>query len=245
MATQVITDLRALRRAIEGGSTVEKVVWKQGTSPPPQLWKLIQRYRLPYQQVPSEKLPKAAAWAAYLSPIKLFSPEAWLESPAVGIAVALIGITDVRNVGAILRSAAAFGVEWILIKAEGAPLLSAEGLWRASAGALPHLRIVRISRALTFLQALQERGWHLLATIPSQPDALIYTEWNWQLPSVILLGAEDKGLPPEYLRLCERHLTIPHKSCIESLNVSVAAGILLSAAYLTRRASTQSKSSSS
>ncbi|MCX8111780.1 MAG: RNA methyltransferase [Bacteroidia bacterium] len=232
MEAPIVTDLRALRRALENGVSAERIVWRQGTAPPPALWQLIKRYSIPFQQVPPSALPvRKAKWAAYLSPLPLASMQAWLGVAPQGIAVAALGITDVRNVGALLRSAAAFGVKWVLLKSEGSPLLSSEGIWRSSAGALAHLNIVREPRALHALQSLRSRGWRLVATVPPSYEATPYTEYNWHEPSILLFGDEEKGLPEIYLQLCDVRLTIPHLPIVESLNVSVAAGILLATAY--------------
>lgn len=245
MESPIITDLRALRRALEGGASVERIVWRKGEAPPPALWQLIRQYQLHFQQVPPAALPSHRRWAAYISPIPLYPLEKWLQAPAAGVALALVGISDARNVGALLRSAAAFGVQWILLKAEGSPLLSTEGIWRASAGALTHLRIVRTRHAPEALRRLQSQGWSLLATVARQDNAIPYKSWDWHKPTLLLFGEEEKGLAPEYLRLCDTHITIPHEPQVQSLNVSVAAGILLAEAYEARRRSTHVSSSPS
>jgi len=106
---EVITDLRALRRALEGGITIDRVVCPAGKPYLPALYQLVRRYNLRVQQVPPSALPKGATWgAAYVTPVPLRSVEELLAGPVEGLLVALIGITDVRNVGAIVRSAAAF-----------------------------------------------------------------------------------------------------------------------------------------
>lgn len=199
--------------------------------PPPALWAWIKRYGWAFQQVPPAQLPPAASWCAYLSPVRLYALEEWLTHPPQGVAIALLGLTDPRNVGAILRSAAAFAVQWVLLRAEGTPLLSNDALWRASAGAIPALRIVREARPLAALKALKAHGWHLVAAVPPRTSALPYKDWDWRVPTLLLFGSEEKGLPAEYLGLCESHVTIPHAPQVESLNVSVAAGILLAEAY--------------
>lgn len=234
MEKGIVTDIRALRRALEGGTSVEKVVWSQGHPPPPALWQLIKKYRLTFQQVPMRHLPPHAKWAAYLSPVPLLSLEAWEAAPVEGIALALIGLSDPRNVGAICRSAAAFGIEWVLLRAEGTPLLSNEAIWRASAGALPHLRLVRHERPLAALQTLKTHGWRIVGTTAPTPSALSYKEWNWKLPTIVILGSEEKGIPPAYKSVCEAFLTIPHEPTIQSLNVSAAAAILLAEGYAIR-----------
>ncbi|MCX7652090.1 MAG: RNA methyltransferase [Bacteroidia bacterium] len=245
MEAQIITDLRSLRRAVEGGASVEKIVWRQGTTPPPELWRLIRRFQLPFQQVPASALPLRREWLAYVSPVSLHSLDEWLAEVPDGVGVALVGITDARNVGAIFRSAAAFGVKWTLIRSEGSPLLSTEGIWRASAGTLTRLSIVKTKKTSEALKQLRRRGWSLLATRPWASSAMAYWEWDWRKPTILLFGEEEKGLPQEYIQLCDAQVCIPHESTVESLNVSVAAGILLSAAYLARRASIQSHNSPS
>jgi len=245
MEATIITDLRALRRALEGGASVERVIWRKGQAPPPALWQLIRRYELHFQQVPPAALPPHEKWAAYISPIPLQPLEKWLEAPAAGTALALLGVSDARNVGALLRSAAAFGVEWVLLKAEGSPLLSTDGIWRASAGTLTHLRIVRARHALDALRRLHAHGWTLVATVAQTANAIPYTSWDWQKPTLLLFGEEEKGLPPEYQRLCDARITIPHEPHVQSLNVSVAAGILLAAAYEAKRRSTSASNSPS
>ncbi len=236
MEPVILTELRALRRAIEGGTSVEKVIWRQGTAPPTDLWTLVRKHKLPFQQVPPSALPKGAAWAAFLSPIRLYTLVDWLQAPPGGIALALIGLTDPHNVGAICRSAAAFGVEWILLRAEGSPLLSNEALWRASAGALPHLKIVRERRPLEALRQLQGKGWQLLATVPPAPDIPSYRTYPWKPATLLLIGSESKGLPQPYLQISDAALTVPHEPVVESLNVSAATAILLAERYAALKA---------
>ncbi len=227
MATEIITDLRALRRALEGGAQVEKILHLAGQPYPKALYALIRRHGIPIQQVPAKALPQKATWVAYLSPIRTYQIEAALRFPVAGLALALIGITDLRNAGGILRSAAAFGVEWILWPTQRSVPLSSDALWLASAGALSQLRIVRSPKPHTDLQRLAKRGWQLLATTKASPQATPLPAHHWSQPSILLLGSEERGLPESYLQLAPIHLTIPHSPTIESLNVSCAAAILL------------------
>ncbi len=225
---EVITDLRALRRALESGVTIERVVCPAGRPYHSGLYRLIRRYRLRVQQVPLAALPKGATWgAAYISPIPLQEVQELLMRPAQGLLVALVGITDVRNAGAIIRSAAAFEAKGLLWPAEKTVSPANAELWRSSAGALAHLSIFRSHRLYTDLYKLAELGWMLIATTRASPTAIPLPEWNWPPAAILLLGSEDKGLPREYLALASLHLTIPHAPTIQSLNVGSAAAILL------------------
>jgi len=225
---EVITDLRALRRILESGAAIERVVCPAGKPYPPALYQLIRQYHLRVQQVPPSALPKGATWgAAYVSPVAFRPVEELLAGPMEGLVIALIGLTDVRNVGAIVRSAAAFSARGLLWPAEKTTSPANPELWRSSAGGLSRLPIFRSHRPYTDLQNLSRAGWPLIATTKPSPHAVPLSLWQWPPAAILLLGREDKGLPPEYLSLASIYLTIPHASTIESLNVSAAAAILL------------------
>jgi 23S rRNA (guanosine2251-2'-O)-methyltransferase len=225
---EVITDLRALRRALEGGVTIERIVCPAGRPYPPALYRLIRRYNLRVQQVPPAALPKGASWgAAYVSPIPFGQVEELLKKPIEGLLVALVGITDVRNVGAIIRSAVAFSARGLLWPTEKTASPANPKLWRSSAGMLTHLPIFRSHRLYTDLRRLAQAGWTLIATTKPSPTAVPLSEWTWPPAAILLLGREDKGLPNEYLSLASVHLSIPHAPALDSLNVSSAAAILL------------------
>jgi hypothetical protein len=169
---EVITDLRALRRALEGGIAIDRVVCPAGKPYLPALYQLVRRYHLRVQQVPPSALPKGATWgAAYVSPVPFRSVEELLAGPVEGLLVALIGITDVRNVGAIVRSAAAFSARGIIWPAEKTTSPANPELWRSSAGALSHLPLFRSHRLYTDLQKLSSAGWPLIATTKPSPQA--------------------------------------------------------------------------
>ncbi len=234
---EVITDLRALRRALESGVTIEKVVCPAGRPYVPALYQLIRRYQLRVQQVPLSALPKGATWgAAYVSPLSFRRVDELLSGPVEGLLVALVGITDVRNVGAIVRNAVAFEVRGLLWPTEKVTAPSNPEIWRSSAGTLPKIPIFRTARLHTDLQRLAEAGWSLIATTKPSPRAIPLSEWRWPPATILLLGSEDKGLPEAYLSLAPIHLTIPHASTVESLNAGSAASILLWHHYQQQRA---------
>jgi 23S rRNA (guanosine2251-2'-O)-methyltransferase len=138
--------------------------------------------------------------------------------------VVLDGIEDPHNVGAILRTADAAGVTGVIRQARHSAALDGV-VGKASAGALAHARIatvVNIARALEALKAAQV--WTVgLAAEASEP----YTRVDWTLPTAIVLGAEGAGLRRLVRERCDRLVTIPMRGAVASLNVSVAAGVVL------------------
>lgn len=137
-------------------------------------------------------------------------------------------ITDPRNLGASLRSAAAFGVSGVIVPAgESAPLNTAAV--KASAGAALRVPVVRVHNPADTLDGLREMGFWIVGTDSSAPRSL--TETDWARPLVLALGSEDRGLAPEILAICDDVVSIPMVEGFDSLNVSVAAAILMFAAF--------------
>jgi 23S rRNA (guanosine2251-2'-O)-methyltransferase len=178
-----------------------------------------------------EALPRGAvhqglaARAAPLEPVDLGA----LLAPAQGLLVLLDQVTDPQNVGAVLRSAAAFGARGIILQDRKAPPFSG-GCAKAAVGAaerVPHARVVNLARAL---EEARDAGWRSIgltgdAQLPIE-DALADAG-----PAVILaLGAEDKGLRPSVREACDAAARIPISDAVESLNVSNAAALALYAA---------------
>jgi 23S rRNA (guanosine2251-2'-O)-methyltransferase len=151
-------------------------------------------------------------------------PEALLEGDGVPLLVALDGVTDPHNLGAILRSAAAYGVRGILTTRDrSAPLNDAAV--RASAGAAAFVPVVRVTNLSRTLRGLKARGVWVIGT---EADATT-TAWDADLtvPSVLVVGAEGKGIRPGVARACDLMVRLPMVGEIGSLNVSVAAAVLL------------------
>lgn len=149
------------------------------------------------------------------------------ELPPAGgshLIVVLDSIEDPHNVGAILRTCDAAGVSGVIRQARHSAALDGV-VGKASAGALAHVRIatvVNIARAVEDLQEAQV--WTI--GLAGDGDAL-YTEVDWTLPSAIVLGAEGTGLRRLVRERCDRLVRLPMRGAVESLNVSVAAGVVL------------------
>ena len=138
--------------------------------------------------------------------------------------VLLDGITDVRNFGAIARTAECAGVNAIIIPSRNSVSVNADAV-KTSAGALHVLPVCRESQIASTIKYLKNSGIRIVGA--TEKAKLDYTLAPLEGPICLIMGAEDKGIPQEHLALCDEWVRIPVMGQIESLNVSVAAGILI------------------
>jgi 23S rRNA (guanosine2251-2'-O)-methyltransferase len=166
-----------------------------------------------------------------------YSVRELLRPPEAGTApliVVLDGIEDPHNVGAILRTADATGVSGVIRQARHSAALDGV-VAKASAGAFAHARIATVVNIARAIEELKEAGvWSVgLAGDAGEP----YTAVDWMLPTAIVLGAEGSGLRRLVRERCDRLVTIPMEGWVSSLNVSVAAGVVLYEAVRQRKLS--------
>lgn len=148
-----------------------------------------------------------------------------LDPDRYPVLVALDQVTDPHNLGAILRSCAAFGVPTVLLPRDNsAPLNDAAA--RASAGAIAHVGVTRVTNLARTLGELHEQGYWPCAVTADAPASAWDTDLS-ALPIVLVMGAEGGGLRPLVRRACPLAIKLPMTGLIRSLNVSVAAGIAL------------------
>lgn len=148
-----------------------------------------------------------------------------LISPAEGCLLVLDQITDPHNVGALFRSATAFGVRGIITQDRHTPVLAGT-LAKAAVGTIeqtPHCRVTNISRAL---ETAREAGWRVIG-LDAGEHATPLAETVNDKPTILVMGSEGKGLRPLVQEHCDATAFIPMADGVESLNVSVAAGIAL------------------
>lgn len=189
---------------------------------------------IPLAKVPEIKLNELTRFkthqgvAAVISPIKYVDYREviaeLLTSGIIPMIIVLDGVTDVRNIGAIARSAYYFGADLMIVTGSFSGRIN-EDTVKASAGAILNLPVSRTSSLLTLISELQSLGIMVVAT--SLKDAVTPYEIDMTIPTAIVLGSEDKGLHYKTLEIVDATVKIISVSEFDSLNVSVAAGILL------------------
>lgn len=148
------------------------------------------------------------------------------------LTVVLDGVEDPRNLGAILRTSECAGVDGVFVPERRAAGLS-ETVAKASAGAIEHVPVARVTNLSLLIKQLKERNVWVVGT--AAEAAMDYTEWDWTRPSALVLGGEGGGLHRLVREHCDVLVRIPVQGRIESLNVSVAAGIILFEALRQRK----------
>ncbi len=137
----------------------------------------------------------------------------------------LDSIQDPQNLGAILRSAECFGVDGVLITThQSAPIT--ETVEKTSAGAINHLKIAKVTNLVQEIKFLKDNGFWIIGSTLSDTSQ-DYTTIDYKMPVALIMGNEEKGIRDLVVKNCDFLVHIPMKGKIQSLNVSVAAGILL------------------
>lgn len=232
---EMIFGTRAVIEAIEAGKTIDKILLRRDMTSATgrELLKHLQGTTTPVQKVPVEKLNQYTdknhqGVIAFLSPIEFYRVEdvvpALFEQGETPLLMVLDGITDVRNFGAIARTCACAGVHALLIGAYGSVSINGDAM-KTSAGALHSLPVCKVENLQQCLQYLRDSGINIVAaTEHAEHD---YTDADMTAPLAIVMGSEDRGIYEPNLRLCTDQVRIPMHGPIESLNVSVAAGVML------------------
>lgn len=148
------------------------------------------------------------------------------------LVLGLDAVEDPRNLGAILRTAECAGVNGVFIPERRAAGLTAT-VAKTAAGALEHISVARVTNLVQLIEQLKQRNIWVIGAAADGSSA--YTEWDWTVPSALFLGGEGSGLHRLVRERCDVLVSIPLHGHIESLNVSVAAGIILFEALRQRR----------
>jgi 23S rRNA (guanosine2251-2'-O)-methyltransferase len=222
--------------AIRAGKPVEKVLFQQGVRGEleKEIRHLTKEFDIPMQVVPREKLNKlvkgahqgVVAWLALIEYQNIEDVVPFIiESGEQPLLLLLDSITDVRNFGAICRSAEVMGVHAVVVPQSGAAPANEEAM-KASAGAIAKIRLCRVRSLFSTVDYLKQSGFQIVATALSDKAKWVH-EADFNMPTAILLGSEGEGLHPKLVKMSDVVTKIPQATDFDSLNVSVAAGIML------------------
>jgi len=232
---EYIFGTRAVIEAINTGKNIEKVFIKTGLNNElyQQLISLVKENGIPFQFVPLEKINRITrknhqGVLAFISPIEYTSIEMLLpvifEKGREPLLLILDQITDVRNFGAIARSAECAGVDAIIIPEKGMAQIGADAI-KTSAGALHHIPVCKVPNLFRTVQFLKDSGLQIVAA--TEKAKVIYTLGNFKIPLAIVMGSEESGISQTILNISDQQLKIPLFGNIESLNVSVSAALMI------------------
>ena len=195
--------------------------------------KLALQYRIPINYVPVEKLNgfnigEHGGCVALLSKVQYHDLQdmiSWvIEKGEVPLFLILDGITDIRNIGGIARTAYCTGVQALIIPDKGVGALNEDALL-TSAGALEKLPVCRVNSLMKAVDELHLNGIKVFASEMTAEKNIF--ELDFKEPAAIVMGGEERGIHPALRRICDVPFKIPMLGGFESLNVSVATGMIL------------------
>lgn len=230
-----IFGIRAIIESINSGKEIDKLLIQKGLSNDliKELLKIAKDHHVPISQVPIEKLNRLTrknhqGAIAFISAVRYASldniiDQAYQEGREPFFLI-LDRVTDVRNFGAIARTAECAGLDGIIIPSRGSAAINSDAM-KTSAGALNYIPVCRVDNLKTTITFLKESGIQIVACT-EKTDQSIY-EVNLNQPVAILLGSEEDGISPEYLKMTDIRGSIPMRGQIDSLNVSVSAAVAI------------------
>jgi 23S rRNA (guanosine2251-2'-O)-methyltransferase len=223
----IIEALRASSRKIDrvlvaDGSRGEKIS---------EVIELCRSQSIAWNRAPRDTLAKLVPPGANHQGVVAFTASASYSDadeivPRSGAALMLLldGVEDPRNLGAVLRTAECAGVDGVVIPERRAVGLT-ETVAKSSAGAIEHVKVAKVGNLNRYIEQLKAQDiWVIGTSVAAEMD---YTEWDWTRPTALVLGSEGSGLHRLVAENCDALVKIPMYGKIDSLNVSVAAGVLL------------------
>lgn len=231
----LIFGLRPVIEAIRSGKEIDKLFIQNGLNGElaSQLMGLLKQHHVQFQYVPVEKLNRLTlknhqGVAGYISSISYHKIQSILpaifEAGKTPLILILDRITDVRNFGAIARTAECSGVQAIIIPSSGSAQINADAI-KTSAGALHTIPVCREDNLKVVIDYLKECGLQIVSCTEKADD--YYFQIDFTVPSAIIMGSEENGILNEYIQKSDVKAKIPLAGEIASLNVSVATGIIL------------------
>jgi 23S rRNA (guanosine2251-2'-O)-methyltransferase len=226
----LLAGIHPVREALRAGMPLDRVVIAKGAGGTriQELVELCREKGVTLHYEPRANLDRAAAGALHQGVIAFGSAKQYADLDETasknGLHVVLDGVEDPHNLGAIVRTAHAAGAAAIVIPERRAAPLT-ETAAKAAAGALAYLPVVRVTNVNKALEDLKERGYWIYGLDERGREA--YDEVEFAKPTAIVLGGEGKGLHEHVAKKCDFLVRIPMAGSVASLNVSVAAGVVL------------------
>jgi 23S rRNA (guanosine2251-2'-O)-methyltransferase len=196
-----------------------------------QIIRLCRQHKVIFQKVPQQTINRKAGndnqgVYAEISPIRFYSLDEVLEEINSGLILVLDGINDTGNLGAIIRSAVAAGVDAIIIpQRHSAPIN--ETVLKTSAGSLVKAKIVHSKNLSNDISKLKENQFWVVGTVMDEKNSIPYYQYDFKGKTAIIMGSEFKGVSPLLQKNSDQLVYIPHLPAVQSLNVSAAASVLL------------------
>ena len=222
--------------ALKSGKTIDKIVMQQGFKGPVEIEirHLCKERRIPIQQLPKERIARIVdgnnhqGMVAFLSLIEYQKLEDILpqiyEQSKVPLFLLLDGVTDVRNFGGIARTAEAMGAHAIVIPRKKSAQINSDAI-KASAGALLEIPVCKEASIVAAVEFLQNSGVQVYASDLYAEKGIHHVDFT--IPTAIIIGAEGRGVSPSILKMVNESFIIPQVGKTDSLNVSVATGIMM------------------
>ncbi|MDE6548422.1 MAG: 23S rRNA (guanosine(2251)-2'-O)-methyltransferase RlmB [Muribaculaceae bacterium] len=238
-----IFGLRAIIEAMEAGKDIDKILVKKDINGDlaRELLSKAKEYGVLVRRVPQEKLNRITmknhqGAIAILAAVPYHRLDnmipALYEEGRNPLMIVLDGVTDIRNFGAIARTACCAGADAIVIPSHNSVSITADAI-KTSAGALFHIPVCREKSTLDAVKQLKDNGYKIVAA--TEKGARNYTETDFKVPVAIVMGAEETGISDEVIKIADDLAAIPIIGDISSLNVSVAAGIMIYEAIRQRK----------
>ncbi|MDR1225987.1 MAG: 23S rRNA (guanosine(2251)-2'-O)-methyltransferase RlmB [Prevotellaceae bacterium] len=227
--------IRPVMEAIRAGRELDRILVKKGLEGDlaQELMQLVRDGNIPFQLVPYERLngltrKNHQGVVAFSSLIEYANFEevviSVVEEGKTPLILLLDGVTDVRNFGAIARSAECAGVHAIVVPAKGAAQVNGDAM-KTSAGALSVLPVCRVPSVRSAIYFLRDSGIQVVAATEKAEESVYSADFTQ--PVAVVVGSEEAGVSPEVLKLSDKLVRIPLCGSIASLNVSAAAAAVL------------------
>jgi 23S rRNA (guanosine2251-2'-O)-methyltransferase len=229
VAAGILSGIHPVVEALRAKHTLERLLVAQGAGGPrlQEIIDMARRASIPVRFEPRAALDRLAGTSAHQGVVAMGAAQKYTDLDGVGtceMLVVLDGVEDPHNLGAIIRTAHAAGAGAVVIPERRAAGVT-DVVAKAAAGALEHLPVVRVANINRALEEIKQRGFWIYGL--DERGAETYDQVEYASPAAVVLGGEGKGLHEQVRKHCDALVRIPVVGPISSLNVSVAAGVML------------------